>query len=101
MSARIYRPSPNPMQSGKGKSNQWILEHEPAVARDIEPLMGYCSSSDMLSQIRLTFSSKEQAESYAKKQGLDYHIEIAHEATPKRVSYSENFSANRKTPWTH
>ncbi|MCF6344276.1 MAG: ETC complex I subunit [Devosiaceae bacterium] len=101
MSARIYRPSPNPMQSGKGNSNQWILEFDPATKREIEPLMGYSSTSDMQSQIQLSFESKEQAEAYAKKQGLDYRVEIEHVATPKRVSYPENFSSTRKTPWTH
>ncbi|MGI9408324.1 MAG: NADH dehydrogenase ubiquinone Fe-S protein 4, partial [Hyphomicrobiaceae bacterium] len=41
MTARIYRPAPNAMQSGKGKAKNWVLVHDPAVAREVEPLMGY------------------------------------------------------------
>ena len=35
MPARIYRPAPNAMQSGRGKSKDWVLVHEPATAREI------------------------------------------------------------------
>ena len=62
MTARIYRPARNAMQSGKGKSKQWVLVHEQAIARKIEPLMGYTSSSDMSQQIKLSFPTLEEAE---------------------------------------
>ena len=57
MTARIYRPARNAMQSGKGKSKQWVLVHEPAAPRSIDPLMGYTSSSDMNQQIKLSFAN--------------------------------------------
>jgi hypothetical protein len=72
MSARIYRPSRNAMQSGKGKSSQWVLVHEPAVPRSIEPLMGYTTSSDMRQQVRLSFETLEDAEAYAQRNGIAY-----------------------------
>ncbi|NMA96763.1 MAG: ETC complex I subunit [Phyllobacteriaceae bacterium] len=101
MSARIYRPSRNAMQSGKGKSRQWVLVHEPAVPRSIEPLMGYTTSSDMRQQVRLSFDTLEDAEAYAQRNGIAYSVQPAYDPTPKRVSYTDNFRSDRKTPWTH
>ena len=101
MTARIYRPARNAMQSGKGKSKNWVLVHEPAAPRDIEPLMGYTGSGDMHQQIKLSFDTLEAAEAYAQKNGIAYTVQPAHEPTPKRQSYPDNFRADRKTPWTH
>ena len=101
MLARIYRPAKTAMQSGKGKTGQWVLEFDPEQPRKIDPLMGYTSSGDMKSQIRLTFGSLEEAVAYAQKNGIAYVVQPAHDATPKRVSYPDNFRADRKTPWTH
>jgi len=101
MTALIFRPARNAMQSGKGKSNTWVLVHEKTGARQIDPLMGYSSSSNMNSQIRLTFDSLQEAENYATSQGLAYRVEDGHDATPKRSVYTDNFKNARKTPWTH
>lgn len=101
MTARIYRPARNAMQSGKGKSKQWVLVHEATTPRSIDPLMGYTSSSDMAQQIRLSFATLEEAEAYAQRNGIPYSVQPAHEPTPKRVSYPDNFRSDRKTPWTH
>jgi len=89
------------MQSGRGKSKQWVLEFEPLAARTIDPLMGYTSSNDMRQQIKLSFATLEAAETYAKKNGIAYTVQPAHDATPKRVSYPDNFRSDRRTPWTH
>jgi hypothetical protein len=101
MTARIFRPAPNAMQSGRGKSKQWVLVHEPASPREIEPLMGYTASSDTQAQVRLTFDTLEEAESYARSNGIPYSVQPPHSSTPKRNSYSDNFRFDRKTPWTH
>ena len=101
MTARIYRPAPNAMQSGRGKSKDWVLVFEQATPREIEPLMGYTSSSDTRQQVRLTFETLEEAEAYARRNGLAYSVQPAHVTTPKRSSYSDNFRSDRKTPWTH
>lgn len=101
MTARIYRPARNAMQSGKGKSQNWVLVHEPSTARDIEPLMGYTSSGDTNQQIKLSFDTLEAAEAYAQKNRIAYMVQPSHETTPKRQSYTDNFRADRKTPWTH
>jgi hypothetical protein len=101
MTARIFRPAPNAMQSGRGKSKDWVLVHEPATPREIEPLMGYTSTTDTQTQVRLTFATLEEAESYARANGIPYIVQPAHSPTPKRTTYSDNFRADRKTPWTH
>lgn len=101
MTARIFRPAPNAMQSGEGNSRRWQLVNEPATAREIEPLMGYTSSRDTETQVKLSFDTLEEAEAYAQRAGIPYRIETPHDATPKRTVYSDNFRFDRKTPWTH
>ncbi|NGP19131.1 ETC complex I subunit [Devosia aurantiaca] len=101
MTARIYRPARSAMQSGKGKSKSWVLVHEQSKPRGIEPLMGYTSSSDTTQQVKLSFDTLEEAEAYAQRNGIPYSVQPAHDPTPKRVSYPDNFRADRKTPWTH
>ena len=64
--AKIYIPNKNPMQSGKGKTNKWIMEFETKNTSN-NPLMGWESSTDTLSELKLEFSSKELAINYAKK----------------------------------
>jgi hypothetical protein len=101
MTARIYRPAPSATQSGRGKSRRWVLVHEQSSPREIEPLMGYTASSDTQTQVRLSFDTLEEAEAYAKANGIPYTIQPAHNTTPKRSSYPDNFRFDRKTPWTH
>ena len=101
MAARIYRPAPNAMQSGRGNSRQWVLVHEQSSAREIEPLMGYTATTDTRTQIKLTFDTLEEAEAYAQKNGIAYSVTPVHESAPKRSSYPDNFRSDRKTPWTH
>jgi hypothetical protein len=101
MSARIYSPAKTAMQSGKGKTGYWILEFDPAAPRKIDPLMGYTTSSDMRSQIRLAFNSREEAVAYAEKYGIDYRIQNPKEPKRRQISYAENFRYDRKMPWTH
>lgn len=103
MSARIYQPARNAMQSGQGNTHHWILEFAPQSARVIDPLMGWTSSKDMNSQVKLRFECKDDAIAYAKKHGLAYQI-----IRPKRRDhnlrqggYGENFATNRRTVWTH
>jgi hypothetical protein len=100
MSARIYQPARNAMQSGQAK-DKWILEFEPESPRQAEPLMGWTSSTDMRSQVRLRFESKDEAIAYAQRAGVVYRVEEAKPTTRKNVSYPDNFRAGRLTPWSH
>ena len=103
MLARIYQPARNAMQSGVGKTHQWVLEFAPAAARKIDPLMGWTSSSDMNSQVRLKFDSQRAAQDYADEHGIQYHIAKAHKrkAVVRPGGYGENFATNRRGVWTH
>jgi hypothetical protein len=101
MTARIFRPAPNAMQSGRGNSREWVLEFEPDTPQEIEPLMGYTTSRDTRRQVRLTFDTQEEAEAFAQKNGVPYTVQQPHATTVKRNSYSDNFRSDRKIPWTH
>ncbi|WP_441707736.1 NADH dehydrogenase ubiquinone Fe-S protein 4 [Hyphomicrobium sp. 2TAF46] len=59
MTARIFKPAKTAMQSGEARTKEWVLEFGPASPRDIDPLMGWTSSRDMQSQVRLEFDTKE------------------------------------------
>jgi ETC complex I subunit conserved region len=101
MIARIYRPSRTTTQSGLARSKLWVLEFEPATARQIDPLMGWTSSGDMASQVRLNFATKEEAIAYAGRNGLSYRVEESKPAPRKILSYSDNFKTTRLDQWTH
>lgn len=101
MVARIYQPAKSAMQSGMGRTQEWVLEHEPAAPREVEPLMGWTASSDMGGQVRLTFASKEEAVAYAERNGLPYEVMEPHTRKPIRKAYADNFKYGRKGLWTH
>ncbi|HRJ70238.1 MAG TPA: ETC complex I subunit [Beijerinckiaceae bacterium] len=101
MTARIYKPARNAMQSGQGKTVRWLLEFEPAAPRQVEPLMGWTSATDMDAQVRLWFDSKEAAVAYAEKHGLAYRVEEPKETTRRSMAYADNFKFNRTGQWTH
>ena len=71
--AIIYIPNKSPMQSGVAKNNKWVLEF---ITKDPtkNPLMGWESSCDTLSEIKLEFSTKELAINYAKKKKIDFEL---------------------------
>ena len=101
MSARIFSPAKTAMQSGKARTGNWVLEFDPEQPCKIDPLMGYTTSGDMKSQIKLSFDTREEAVAYAEKQGLAYRVEEPKEAKRRQISYADNFRYDRRTPWTH
>lgn len=101
MFAKIYVPAKNATQS-KRSSEVWVLEYEPEQASETEPLMGWSSSGDMRSQIRMRFSSREEAVSYAERNGIPYQVSGEPKARPvRKKSYGDNFRFGRKKGWTH
>ena len=78
------------MQSGTGKTYKWILEFETQNSTN-NPLMGWESSSDTLSEVKLEFSSKDLAINYAKKMKIDYEIIEPKKRKLIKRSYAENF----------
>jgi hypothetical protein len=101
MSAKIYRPAKTAMQSGKAKTHLWVLEYDQETPRTIDPIMGYTSSSDMKQQLRLTFETREDAVSYARRNGINYRVIEPHDPKRRRVAYADNFRYDRRQPWTH
>jgi ETC complex I subunit-like protein len=101
MVARIYRPAQTAMQSGPARSKEWLLEYEPEVAREIDPLMGWTSSRDMKAQIQLSFDTKDEAVAYAERNGIPFRIIEPTPRRPVRKSYADNFRFGRKGAWTH
>ena len=101
MTAKIYKPARNAMQSGKGKADNWLLEYEPEIPQTAEPLMGWTSSADMKQQLRLTFETKEQAIAYAERNGIAYWVEQEAAERQQRKSYADNFRWGRSENWTH
>ena len=88
--AKIYIPNKSPMQSGLGKTNKWILEYE-TKDPTTNPLMGWESSNDTYSELKLEFSSKELAISYAQKMKIDYEIIEPKKRKIVKKSYADNF----------
>ena len=88
--AIIYIPNKNPMQSGLAKNNKWILEFKTKNPLK-NPLMGWESSIDTLSEIKLEFSSKELAINYAKKKKIDFELIEPKKRKIVKKSYADNF----------
>ncbi|PWB63559.1 MAG: ETC complex I subunit [Bradyrhizobiaceae bacterium] len=101
MVARIYKPTRNAMQSGTAKTKQWVLEFEPEEPRAIEPLMGWTSSGDMKQQVKLRFTTREEAIAYAERHGIAYQVAEPKEPARRVIAYADNFAYNRRIPWTH
>jgi ETC complex I subunit conserved region len=101
MPARIFKPSRNAMQSGKGKSQAWVLEFEQEAPREADPLMGWTSASETSTQVKLSFDTCEQAEAYARKKGVAYTVQPEAPVRTNKKSYSDNFKFGRNENWTH
>jgi hypothetical protein len=89
------------MQSGDARTKEWVLEYEPEVPREIDPLMGWTSSRDMRSQVRLAFATKDEAIAYAERSGIAYSVVEPKPRATVRKAYSDNFRFGRKDAWTH
>ena len=88
--AKIYIPNKSPMQSGMGKTDKWILEYETKNPTK-NPLMGWESSSDTYSELKMEFSSKELAINFAKKKKINFEIIEPKKRKTVKKSYADNF----------
>jgi len=88
--AIIYIPSKSAMQSGIGNINKWIIEFKTKDS-GVEPLMGWESSTDTLTELKLEFSTKELAIQYAKKNEIDFEVIEPQKRKTVKKSYSDNF----------
>ena len=78
------------MQSGTGKTDKWILEFETKDPTN-NPLMGWESSSDTYTELKLEFSTKELAINYAKKNKIEFEVIDPKIRKVVKKSYADNF----------
>jgi len=91
--AKIYKPTKTAMQSGERNTKKWILEFD-TLNTGINPLMGWETSKDTMSEVKLEFSTKDQAINYAKRNNIDYYIIEPQKRKIIKKSYSDNFLKN-------
>lgn len=92
MTAQIYRPAKNAMQSGMKSTRKWVLEFSPEKGQSLDPLMGWTSGSDMKKQVRLKFAEREDAIAYAKRHDLDYVVREPQERVNRIKAYADSFA---------
>ena len=91
MAARIYQRPKNAMQSGKARTEEWVLEFERADPQRPDPLTGWAGSADPRRQLRLRFDSADAARAYAEREGLAYTVLPPRTHRLKIQAYADNF----------
>ena len=91
--AKIYKPTKTAMQSGNRNTKNWLLEFD-TLNTGIDPLMGWESSKDTMSEVKLEYSTREQAINYAKKNNINYYIIEPQKRKIIKKSYAGNFLKN-------
>jgi hypothetical protein len=89
--ARIYQRPKNAMQSGRARTDAWVLEYDPAENQRADPLTGWAGSGDTRNQLRLNFPTLEAAQDYAARERIDYHVVSAPQRKLKLQAYADNF----------
>ena len=89
--AKIYKPSKTAMQSGTKKYDKWIIEYI-TEKPGINPLMGWESSTDTLTELKLEFSTKALAIEYAKKNKINFEVIESKVRKIIKKSYADNFT---------
>ena len=89
--AKIYKPSKTAMQSGTRKYDKWIIEYI-TEKPGINPLMGWESSTDTLTELKMEFSTKALAIEYAKKNKIKFELIEPQERKIVKKSYADNFT---------
>ena len=100
MRARIYQPPKSTMQSGRA-INEWVLSFESTAPERADPLMGWIGGGDTQSQVRLTFHTQRDAIAYARRNGIEFDLELPRERRVRPKAYADNFSYTRNENWTH
>ncbi|KAM9744453.1 NADH dehydrogenase [ubiquinone] iron-sulfur protein 4, mitochondrial [Menidia menidia] len=92
----IFVPAKTSMQSGVNSTKKWKMDFD-TRERWENPLMGWASTADPLSNMVLSFSSKEDAVAFAEKNGWSYDITDKRSAKPRVKSYGANFSWDKRS----
>jgi ETC complex I subunit conserved region len=96
MKISISSPTRTAMQSGQGKTGEWVITFPPALTPAIDPLMGWMGMAETTQQLKLSFANKEEAVEYANKNGLEYDIIEPKHRIIKPKSYAANFAFKRE-----
>lgn len=91
MAARIFQISKAVNQSGGAKAGKWVLEFESHAPKRADPLTGWSGGADTQSQVSINFDSLEDAQRYAEKNNVSYHIIPPAERKMRIQSYADNF----------
>ena len=91
--AKIHKPTKTAMQAGKRNTKKWLLEFD-TMNTWVDPLMGWETSKDTMSEVKLKFSTKDQAINYAKKNNINYYIIEPQKSSLIKKSYTDNFLKN-------
>ena len=91
MAARIYQRIKNAMQSGRARTDEWVLEFESDRAKRPDPLTGWSGGAATQEQVRLSFPSLEAAKGYAERAGIEHHIVPPAAPKMRLQSYADNF----------
>ena len=91
MAARIFQRYKNAMQSGKARTDAWVLEFESSRRKRPDPLTGWSGGADSQAQVRLNFPTLEAAKAYAEREGVAYHVVPSTPVKLKLQSYADNF----------
>ena len=92
--AAIFQPAKGVMQSGRGKITSWRLEFDLSAARDIEPLMGWTSATDMRQEVAMTFPSREAAITYCECNDIEYRVREPKKRKIWVRTYADNFGSS-------
>ena len=101
MTIKIYKPAKTAMQSGIGNTKKWLAEYISHEETTKDSLMGWNSSLDTKSQIKVFFDSREQAIDWAQKNNYQYFVDEPRKRKVKIKSYASNFDIDKKESWTH
>jgi hypothetical protein len=63
--------------------------------------MGWTSSTDMKSQVRLRFATCEEAVAYCERHGIAYEVRESKQPARRVMAYADNFAFQRRGLWTH
>lgn len=89
--ARIYQRPKNAMQSGRARTDTWVVEFERVAPVRPDPLTGWPGSPNTEAQVRMTFPTLDAAKAYAEREGIAYHVVPAPERKLKLQAYADNF----------
>ncbi|MFD1611077.1 ETC complex I subunit [Sphingomonas tabacisoli] len=89
--ARIFQRPKNATQSGRARTDEWVLEYLPREKTPVDPLTGWNGLADTRAEVKLAFPTLDAAKAYAAKHGIDAYVVPAPQPKLKLQAYADNF----------